>query len=82
MKNILVSLKELLAPGRSEFEQTKLMTVLSVSKQGEKYRHNLSGDNSKMVKLLDYQYETGNRLIVSDGEVIGKAKKSEPIFFV
>ena len=82
MSNIKVSLRKALAPGRSEYKQTKIMTVTSVYPSGDQYRHNLIGDRSKMIKLLSTRYSVGDKLIVSDGEVIGKSKTAENTFYI
>jgi len=82
MSNIKVSLRKALAPGRSEYNETKLMTVTLVTAAGEQYRHNLIGNRTKMSKLLTARYSVGDKLIVSDGEVIGKSKAAENTFYV
>lgn len=82
MSNIKVRLRKALAPGRSEYQTSKIMTVISVTAQGRKYRHNLVGNGSKMSKLLSTRYANGDKLIVSDGEVIGKSKVAENTFYV
>lgn len=80
--NIKVFFDEALRPGRDKLESSKLMSVLSVSAIADKFSHNLSGDGVKMTKILSAQYSIGDKLIVSGGEVIGKSKKSEAVFFV
>lgn len=82
MSNIKVSLQKALAPGRDKFKQPKLMKVMSVTASGNKFKHSLVGDNSKMTKILDQRYAAGSQLVVSDGEVVGKTKAIEHEFFV
>jgi len=82
MSNIRVSLRKALAPGRSEYNVSKLMTVTSITAVGDQYRHNLIGNREKMSKLLSTRYSIGDKLIVSSGEVIGKSKAAENTFYV
>lgn len=82
MTNIKVSLRKALAPGRSEYKTTQIMMVISVSAKGDSYLHNLVGNQSKMLKLLPIRYSVGDKLLVSDGEVIGKSKAAENTFYV
>jgi len=80
--NIKVFFQEALKPGRDKIESSALMTVVSVSPSGNKFRHKLVGNGSAMVKVLDKRYAVDDKLIVSSGEVVGKSKKTESVFFV
>ncbi|RLA16986.1 MAG: hypothetical protein DRQ62_15475 [Gammaproteobacteria bacterium] len=80
--NIKVTLRKALQPNRSENKQSQMMTVLSVVKTGEKYTHKLTGTHSKMTKVLAVQYAVGDLLVVSDGEVVGRSKKEQAVFYV
>ena len=82
MSNIKVNLRKALAPSRAENTQSKLMMVTSVNAHENGYLHNLVGDGAKMVKVLSRRYSVGDKLIVSDGEVIGKSKIAENTFYV
>lgn len=82
MSNIKVSLRKALAPGRSEYQASKIMRVVSITAQGSQYRHSLVGAGSKMSKILDKSYTVGDKLVVSDGEVIGKSKAVENTFYI
>lgn len=80
--NIKVSMRKALQPSRSEYNVSKLMTVQSVTPSADNFIHKLIGHGSKMTKILTNRYAVGDRLIVSDGEVIGKSKSSENTFYV
>lgn len=82
MSNIKVSMRRALEPSRSEYNVSKIMTVQSVVAIANKFQHKLIGNRSKMTKLLVTRYAIGDKLIVSDGEVIGKSKAVENTFFV
>lgn len=82
MSNIKVLFRKALEPSRAERTFSEVMTVASIKFRNGQYEYQLAGNKKTLTRRTSDRYSVGDRLIVSEGDIVGKDKKNEVTFLV
>ena len=84
MSNIKVSFRRALEPSRAEYNVSEVMTVTRVklSPGSLGFLVSMIGNRKKVTRITTIRYSAGDRMIVSDGNIIGRAPNIDSVFYI